>query len=247
VASARSPVRLLSATNVLVAINVLLYIWEQTTGAFTSNQALVDHGAIYGPLVTQGQWWRVVTGAFLHGGLLHVSLNMFALFQVGTFLEMLVGPRRMLITYVISLVGSGVAVVLFNYNQVTVGASGAIFGIFGALVAIGLRLGPRGRGLVQQTLPIILINLAIGFSVPNISSVGHLGGLISGFVAGLALIMLHQTPSQAAEAADAPEVPLAVEEVSPAAALDEAEADAETDAESQAESESLPSQQSRDA
>ncbi|MBV9102684.1 MAG: rhomboid family intramembrane serine protease [Candidatus Eremiobacteraeota bacterium] len=203
-----------TATNALVLINVLAYVWESSTGAFSSDYALLAHGAIYGPLVTQGQWWRIVTGAFLHGGLLHVGFNMFALYQVGTFLEMLVGAPRMLIVYMVSLVGSGIAVVLFNYNEVTVGASGAIFGIFGALVAIGLRLGRPGRGLMQQTLPIIVINLAIGFTIPNISSVGHIGGLVSGFVAGLAMLMLHQAPQRPQEVSEFSQPPAVREDVS---------------------------------
>jgi len=98
------------------------------------------------------------------------------------------GARRMLAIYFISLLGSGLAVVYFAFDQPTVGASGAIFGLFGALVAIGLRLGARGRGLIMQTLPIILINLAFTFSVPSISKAGHLGGLVIGFVAALVLV-----------------------------------------------------------
>lgn len=217
----RSGFRLLSATNVLVAINIFAYVWQTTTGGFTT-QALVQHGAIYGPYVARGEWWRIISGAFLHGGLLHVALNMFALFQVGTFLEMLVGAPRMLAVYFISMIGSGIAVVLFNHNDVTVGASGAIFGIFGALVAIGLRLGPRGRGLVQQTLPVILINLAIGFSIPNISNVGHLGGLLCGFLAGLALVAMHQAPTRATDLGPVPEEPPQVERYLPDALVDPA-------------------------
>ena len=206
---------MLSATNVLVAINIVAYIWEITTGALTNNLTLVQHGAIYGPLVLRGEWWRIITGAFLHGGLLHIALNMFALFQVGTFLEMLVGSRRMLAVYFISMIGSGIAVVLFSHDAVTVGASGAIFGIFGALVAIGLRLGPRGRGLVQQTLPIVLINLAITFTVPIISVAGHLGGLVCGFLTGLVLVAMHQAPARASDLGPIPEEPQEVERYLP--------------------------------
>jgi rhomboid protease GluP len=203
---------LLNATNVLVAINIAAYFWEVTTGALTSDRALIDHGAIYGPSVKAGEWWRIVSGAFLHGGLLHVSLNMFALFQVGTFLEMLVGSRRMLLAYFLSMIGSGIAVVLFSPDQPTVGASGAIFGVFGALAAIGLRLGPRGRGLVQQTVPIILLNLALGFTIPNISNVGHIGGLLTGFVVGLMLVAMRQAPERAGNIEAQRQDPVDVEE-----------------------------------
>ncbi len=146
-------------------------------------------------MVLQGQWWRIVTGAFLHGGWLHVGLNMFALYQVGTFVEYVIGPARMLSIYLIAMLGSGLAVTLFQPGVPTVGASGAIFGLFGALVAIGLRMGARGRALIGQTLPIIIINLIFGFSVPNISNAGHIGGLISGFFAGFVLFMMERAAS----------------------------------------------------
>ena len=174
----------------------MAYIWEVTTGGLTSDAALLDHGALLGLLVRQGEWWRIVTGAFLHGGLLHIALNMFALYQVGRFVESVTGPVRMLAIYLVAMVGSGIAVTFFQPDAPTVGASGAIFGLFGALVAIGLRLGRPGRALITQTLPIIIINLVFGFSVPNISNAGHIGGLLSGFVAGFALFMMQRRPPE---------------------------------------------------
>jgi rhomboid protease GluP len=158
----------------------------------SSDSALIAHGALVGVLVRRGEWWRIVTGAFLHGGYLHIGLNMFALYQVGTYVEYVTGPARMLSIYLIAMLGSGLAVTFFQPGVPTVGASGAIFGLFGALVAIGLRMGARGRSLIGQTLPIIIINLIFGFSVPNISNAGHIGGLISGFLAGLILYMVER-------------------------------------------------------
>jgi rhomboid protease GluP len=163
-----------------------------TSGTLTSETALVAHGALVGELVRKGEWWRIVTGAFLHGGYLHIGLNMFALYQVGTFVEYLTGRGRMLLIYVLSMIGSGLAVTFVQPDVPTIGASGAIFGLFGALVAIGLRMGARGRALIGQTLPIIVLNLIFGFSVPNISNAGHIGGLISGFFAGLILYMMQR-------------------------------------------------------
>ncbi len=180
-----------SATNLLIAVNILAYIWEVASGTrFDSNYSLVAHGALYGPLVMRGEWWRIVTGGFMHGGIAHIALNMFALYQLGNFVEAALGAPRMLAIYTISLFGGGLAVVYFSPGDVTVGASGAIFGLFGALLAIGVRLGARGRSLIASTLPILLINLAFTFAVPFISKAGHLGGLASGFLAGLALFML---------------------------------------------------------
>jgi membrane associated rhomboid family serine protease len=111
--------------------------------------------------------------------------------------ETLLGSWRMLAIYAISLLGGGLAVVYFDPQNPTVGASGAIFGLFGALLAIGLRLGERGRSLIAQTVPILILNLVFTFAVPFISKAGHLGGLISGFLAGLVLFAMRPQPAQA--------------------------------------------------
>jgi rhomboid protease GluP len=190
----RAPVTL-----ALIVLNVLDYIWVATTGSFSDNYSLIGHGALVGELVRSGEWWRIVTGAFEHGGFWHIALNMFALYQVGTFVEIIGGRARMLAAYLISMVGSGIAVTLFQPDVVTVGASGAIFGLFGALVAIGLRMGKDGRSLISQTVPIIAINLGLGFVIPNISYVGHIGGLISGFLAGLLLFVFRRRSGMAGE------------------------------------------------
>jgi len=87
-------------------------------------------------------------------------------------------------------VGSGLTVIWFNYDQPTLGASGAIFGLFGALVAVGLRLGRRGRALIGQVVPIVVLNLIFTFAVPGISAAAHVGGLITGFVVGFVLFMM---------------------------------------------------------
>jgi membrane associated rhomboid family serine protease len=175
----------------LVAINVLAYVWLVSTGGLSSDKALFDHGALLGvACIKDGQWWRIVSGGFLHGSIPHIALNMIALFQLGTACESMFGRLRFALLYAISLLGAGLAVVAFAPNDLTVGASGAIFGLFGGLVAVGLRLGSRGRGLIGQVLPIILINLVFTFAVPGISASGHVGGLITGLVAGLVLFMV---------------------------------------------------------
>jgi rhomboid protease GluP len=197
---------MLTVTNVLIAINVVAFLWEIGTGGLKSDAALLAHGALYGPAVVEGhQYWRIVSGAFLHGGWLHIGANMWALYQVGTLVERFLGGPRMLAIYVLSMIGSGIAVVVFSPDALTVGASGAIFGLFGALVGIGLRLGKPGRGLVAQVIPIILINLVITWTVPNISAAAHVGGLITGFIVGLiAFEMRPRTPLAPAYAAEAP-------------------------------------------
>ena len=179
----------MTITNVLVAINVLFFLWELATGG-----PEVDHGQLFGPaVVAEHQWWRIFAAAFLHGSIPHVALNMIALYQVGNIVEQMFGKLRFVLLYTIAIIGSGLAVLYFNFGVPTLGASGAIFGLFGALVAVGLRLGPRGRSLIGQVLPIIVINLVFTFAVPGISAAAHVGGLITGFLAGLVLFMM---PSQ---------------------------------------------------
>jgi membrane associated rhomboid family serine protease len=188
---------LFSVTNILIAINVAVYAFIAAHGGPNQNDPYYVAGVLYGPAVLQdGQWYRVITGAFLHGGLAHVSLNMIALYQLGLFVETLLGSWRMLAIYSISLLGGGLAVVYFDPQNPTVGASGAIFGLFGALLAIGLRLGERGRSLIAQTVPILILNLVFTFAVPFISKAGHLGGLISGFLAGLVLFAMRPQQMQ---------------------------------------------------
>ena len=184
-----------SVTNVLILINVAVYAFIALHGGPDQNDPYYIAGVLYGPAVLQdGQWYRIVTGAFLHAGLAHVSLNMIALYQLGLFVETLLGGWRMLAIYAISMLGGGLAVVYFDPQNPTVGASGAIFGLFGALLAIGLRLGERGRSLIAQTVPILILNLIFTFAVPFISKAGHVGGLISGFLAGLLLFAMRPQP-----------------------------------------------------
>ncbi len=174
-------------TRLLVAINVIAYIWEKLSGALTTDNALLSHGALLGIDVLNGEWWRIVTSAFLHGSEIHILFNMIALWQVGTFIELIYGTPRMAFIYFFAMLGSGLGVTYFTPTEVTVGASGAIFGLFGALGVAGLRMGERGREILKQTIGIVVINLIIGFTLPNISNAGHIGGLIFGTLAGLAL------------------------------------------------------------
>lgn len=178
-------------TRFLIAANVLVFLWELSTGDTSDGRVLINDGGLYGPLVAAGEWWRIGTAAFLHAGWLHIATNMFALYQVGTFVELLYGRARMAIIYVLAVIGSGIAVVWFSYDAPTVGASGAIFGLFGALTAAGLRLGKPGRDLVQQSAGIIILNLILGFTVFRfVSNAAHIGGLIAGLVVGFALFRI---------------------------------------------------------
>ena len=173
----------------MIIANIVVFVWTSLNHVTSSEQRLVDAGAFYGPAVHAGEWWRYVTAAFMHEGLLHIAFNMFALWQIGTIVERLFGSVKMTVMYFFSMFGSGWAIFHFNYNDVTIGASGAIFGLFGALVAAGLRMGPVGRQLVRSVVGIVIINVLIGFTVPNISQAGHLGGLAAGFLIGIPLFV----------------------------------------------------------
>lgn len=174
-------------TRLLLAINIVAFGWEYFSGALTSDSSLLTDGALLGTLVRDGQWWRIFTSGFLHGGALHILFNMFALWQVGYLSELVFGPGRMAFIYFFSMFTSGLLVTYLEPTSVTIGASGAIFGLFGALAAAGLRLGPPGRELMRQTIGVIVLNLILTYSLPGISKSGHVGGLAGGFVTGFLL------------------------------------------------------------
>lgn len=187
-----------SVTIVLILINVAVYVFMALHGGASESNPYYIAGVLYGPYVVQlGQWYRIVTSAFMHEGIPHIALNMFALYQLGSFVETFLGAWRMLVVYAISLAGGGLAIVYFSPHDPTVGASGAIFGLFGALFAIGVRMGKPGRALISQTLPVLALNLVFTFAVPNISKAGHVGGLVSGFLAGLAFYAMRRRPTSA--------------------------------------------------
>jgi rhomboid protease GluP len=177
-------------TTLLIVLNVIAFAYEVSrvgSGLILgggSLQALADAGALVPAFVRQnGEYWRVVTGAFLHGSVLHILVNMYSLYVLGQFVEVIAGARQMTIIYAVSLVASGLSVVyLSSPFDVTVGASGAIFGLFGALFAIGFKLGRPGMQLVRANIGVLVLNLFITFAVPGIAVWAHVGGLIAGFI-----------------------------------------------------------------
>jgi membrane associated rhomboid family serine protease len=187
---ARSHRRVLDArvTYSLIALNVVVYLITAVQGAGLNNPggSLYDKWILYGPLVDHGDWWRLVTAMFLHGFLLHIALNMFALSIIGRPVELYLGPTRFLLLYFVSgLAGSAGALVQSQTTPV-VGASGAIFGILGAMMILEWQVTGR---LAGNALTWIVINLAINFfynsAGGNISVGGHIGGLIGGILVTL--------------------------------------------------------------
>jgi len=193
--SASAPV-----TKVLIGINVALVLAELLFGAVGamgggSTAMLVDMGALVPAYVAvKHDYWRLFTAMWLHGGLLHVAFNMYALYIGGSYLEMIAGKGKYLAIYLVAGVAGNVAVYLLAAPiSVTIGASTAIFGIFGALFAYSLhnRDSAVGRALSSMGT-VILINLVITFVVPGISWQGHVGGLIGGVLAVEALTSFGQ-------------------------------------------------------
>jgi len=140
-------------------------------------------------LIALGEWWRVLTAAFLHASLTHILFNMWALYIFGPRMETQVGSVPFAALYVASAAGGGAASYLFGpANQIAVGASGAIFGLFGAWIYVAwrLRATPGGRAMFNQLGVLLLINLALPLLIPNIDWRAHVGGLVTG--AGIAAL-----------------------------------------------------------
>jgi membrane associated rhomboid family serine protease len=178
-------------TRLLIALNVLAFLWEiAVTGSaaftgLTANSPVLNYVLVPVAVRQYHQYYRIFTAAFLHDGIWHIGLNMLSLYWLGRFIEVVLRPWRTLFVYLVSLIASGISVVLFSAPDLpTLGASGAIFGLFGALFAIGLKLHERGRGLVRANLGILVLNLVWSFAMPFISWQAHVGGLIAGFLCG---------------------------------------------------------------
>ncbi|RDI75086.1 putative membrane protein rhomboid-like [Gaiella occulta] len=174
------------ATTALVGINVLVYLITVAQGFGIDNPGgkLFSDWVLVGVLVDQGDWWRLVTAMFLHAGILHLAFNMLALYWLGSIVERALGtPRYLLLYFVSGIAGSAGALVFSSPLALTVGASGAIFGVMGALLILEYR---ATGSLAGQAMMLIVLNLAITFAVPGISKGGHLGGLLGGILATLA-------------------------------------------------------------
>lgn len=148
---------------------------------------LVHWGANFGPYVREGQWWRLLTSTFLHGGVLHLFMNMYGLFYIGGILEPILGKTKFLVAYLLSGIIASAASIWWHEAVPSVGASGAIFGMYGLFLALLLRkiFPPEiGKALLSSTLFFIGFNLLIG-TQGNIDNAAHIGGLVIGFLIGI--------------------------------------------------------------
>jgi rhomboid protease GluP len=170
---------------------IAIYVLEEVTGPF-------DGGAIQPRAIAHGQYWRLLTAMFLHGGLLHIVVNLIALFQLGRLYEAMFGTRRFVFIYFVT----GLAASITSWQRLpdwgaSVGASGAIFGVLGAFV-FSIRRSPRWRhekwahNLVAQIIFWIVANIVISLRIPQIDVAAHIGGLVAGLILGA--LLPHRVP-----------------------------------------------------
>jgi membrane associated rhomboid family serine protease len=168
-----------SVTSALIGLSLLAFVGQMSMGISAS---ALQFGMLPSGIALAGEWWRLLSAAFLHGGLLHIAFNMYILWIVGQQLERILGHSRFLALYLVSAIGGSVASFVFSsFHTVSVGASGAVFGLMGALVITGRRL----RFDVSQMVVLIGLNTVIGFVVPGIDWRAHMGGLLTGAVLAL--------------------------------------------------------------
>jgi membrane associated rhomboid family serine protease len=162
---------------------IAIFLLQELTGTL-----LVKSFALFAPLVTSGEWWRLISAGFLHGSIIHLLFNVYILWVIGSQLESIVGNIKFIIIYFVSLLGGSVASYLFSpFGSYSIGASGAIFGLMGAMLVVG-----RKRNLdISQITTLVAINIVIGFVLSGIDWRAHLGGLAAG--AFISWVLLNAT------------------------------------------------------
>lgn len=179
----------MSVTAVILGLNVAVFAVQVALGATRDLGALVSMGAMYPPLIADGQYWRLITPIFLHASVFHLLLNSYALYLFGTAVESSLGRARFAALYLVTgFVGAASSFAVGPPGRVSVGASGAIFGLLGAFLAYNLRRRDRSmaRGNVRLALILVGLNVVFGLTVPGIDNAAHIGGLGAGFAGGLA-------------------------------------------------------------
>jgi len=179
----------------IIGINIFFYL----VSAFLSGslvdmdmRTLVDLGALYGPLTVQkGEWWRLFTAMFLHGGMTHILMNMFSLYLIGRGVDMYFEKKAYVSIYLFSGLIGGLASLYAHPNSVGIGASGAIFGIFGALAGFFLahrnKIPAHSRMFMKDFAVVLGLNLVLGLSMPSIDVSAHIGGLFVGLIGGFVI------------------------------------------------------------
>jgi rhomboid protease GluP len=182
------------ATSVLLAINLAVFLGMLLRGVNIINPSgldLIRWGANFGPLTIGGEYWRLVTAGFLHSGILHILFNMWCLWSLGQLAERLFGKWQTFLIYLLTGIGGALLSVAYNHQRLEVGASGAIFGIAGALLA-GLKFGnfsissAERRSILSSMVFFVIMNFTLGMR-SNVDNMCHLGGFVTGLLIGLPL------------------------------------------------------------
>ncbi len=188
----RLPVARPIVTYVLLVVLVLVFVADYYLLTDSLGRRIVyAYGAQANEYVAAGQYWRLLTSVFLHAGITHLAFNGYALFVLGRDIEGIYGSLWFTVLYFLSGLAGSVAWYVLGDPVPSLGASGAIFGLFGAEAAFFLRnremFGQLGRQRLRSIVMLLVINLVIGFAIPNINYIAHLGGLAAGFLVGLGL------------------------------------------------------------
>jgi rhomboid protease GluP len=184
-------------TYIFLGANIAIFLLMALAGGSTNESTLMAFGVKSNPEIARGEWWRFITPIFIHIGMLHLFFNSYALWIVGPQVEKLYGAARFVILYVLTGVAGVYASYFYHPQSVSAGASGAIFGLFGVLLVFGVRYRNSippffKRAVGTGVLPVIVINLIIGFTIPAIDNSAHIGGLLAG--AALATFVPFQKP-----------------------------------------------------
>src|ERR1700676_2025576 len=188
----------ITLTHVLFGANIAVFLaMALASGSIMdfNGEVMVRFGANFGPFTLSGEWWRLFTYMFLHGGLMHIAFNMWCLWDLGALCESLYGRWTFAAIYLTTGIGAGLASLAWNQHVLTVGASGAIFGLAGALIA-AFKLGefsvPRSAlsGVMRSLLVFVGFNLIFGAAVSGIDNAAHVGGLVTGLIVGALIAVI---------------------------------------------------------
>lgn len=173
-------------TYIIIAICIILFILMELSGGSTNSQVLLKYGANLDVLVKNGEYYRLFTCIFLHIGIMHLLCNLYSLYVIGREVENLFGKIKYIIIFILSGIFGSIMSLAFTHNTISAGASGAIFGLLGALLYFGMHYRTYlGEAIKRSIIPIIVINLIIGFFAEGIDLAAHIGGLVGGVLVAM--------------------------------------------------------------
>lgn len=173
-------------TYIIMAICIILFILMELSGGSTNSQTLLKYGANLDVLVKNGEYYRLFTCIFLHIGIMHLLCNMYSLYIIGREVENLFGKIKYIIIFILSGIFGSIMSLAFTHNTISAGASGAIFGLLGALLYFGMHYRTYlGEAIKRSIIPIIVVNLIIGFFAEGIDLAVHIGGLVGGVLVAM--------------------------------------------------------------